>query len=373
MKAGSRKPRGKKPGSAKAKPAAPGATSRPKGNRKTSKRRESPPPDAAPRAEEPQLFLTEGACETGDASKSPPQPAARETEETGESVPQPTACEAEKPRASPPAASCGTEVSGAVQPAHFAFRAGAFLKTVVGRVRRWTISRPWRSVGVVAVLFGVVFLYLLLATPSWCEPPRIAPEQRQQVRNNLVAAEQAFTESLRAGMGPFVYHIHQDDLNRWIAMRREIYPLLDRLTPPEILDPFVLFTEGRVRIAGRHRDRLLGSVFSLDVIAGVEGNDLVLRAVAARVGRIRIPFGLLIGAGVMQPVEKEAGETWPGSPRIEGDLVSGLRVGAEARWKNGGFSYRVTDVQVHEGRLDLTVEPLGRQEGAERRLHKSSR
>jgi hypothetical protein len=240
------------------------------------------------------------------------------------------------------------------------------------RLARVVRRHPWRSAGGASALILLVFMYLLLATPSWCEPPAIAPEERQQVRNNLIAAEQAFTESLRAGVGPFVYHVYQDDLNRWIAMRREIYPLLDQLTPPEIRDPFVLFQEGCIRVAGRHQDRLLGSVLSLDITANLEGGGLMLRAVAARVGRVRIPFCLLVGSALTEPVEKDEEETWPGSPRIEGALVGGLRVGAQARWKNGGVWYRVTDVQVHRGRLDLTVEPLGRQEGVERRHQRPS-
>jgi len=44
------------------------------------------------------------------------------------------------------------------------------------------------------------------------------------VRNNLVAAEQAFTEELRSAGRPFIYQLRQDDVNQWIAMRREIYP-----------------------------------------------------------------------------------------------------------------------------------------------------
>lgn len=255
------------------------------------------------------------------------------------------------------------------KPRRFARRARRLAQTTFRHASGWIRRHPWRSAGGVAAVILTAFSYLFLATPSWYRPPMIAPEQRQQVRNNLVAAEQAFTESLRAGKGAFVYHVHQDDLNRWIAMRREIYPLLDQLTPPEIGDPFVLFTEGRIRVAGHYRDGLFGSVLSLDVTAKIEGKDLILRATSAHVGRFRIPLGLLAGSGLTQPIEEDEEDAWPGSPPIWGDLVSGLHLGGQARWKNGGIVYRVVEVQVHRGRLDLTVEPLGHQESREHRRH----
>ncbi len=195
--------------------------------------------------------------------------------------------------------------------------------------------------------------------PSWYTPPVVPPTQRQQVRNSLIAAEQAFTERLRAGGPPFVYHLHQDDLNRWIAMRREIYPLIDELLPAQLGDPFILFDTNRILVAGRYRLGPIEVVASMEITAAIRDEALVLTASGLRCGSVGLPLGLL-DAELSRPACRRPGETWPGSPGMDGDLRSGLRVGTEAWWKNGGIDYRVLEVQVAPGRLSFTIQPLGR-------------
>ncbi len=302
-------------------------------------------------------------------SPKPRRPRSRAAQAVPKAAPKAAPKTAPKAAAKPRAKPARRKAKHPAKPAaQFADRARSIAKTALRQAVPWVQRYPRHLVAAAAAAVLAIPLYLLLATPSWYQPPPVAPEQRQQVRNNLIAAEQAFTEQLRAG-APFVYHVHQDDLNQWIAMRREIYPLFEQITPPAIRDPFILFEQGYIRIAGRHRERLLGSVFSLDITAALEGDGLVLRADSARMGRLRIPFGLLTGSELTQPIEYEEEEAWPGSPRIGGDLLSGLHVGAKARWKNGGVTYRVVEVQVYPGRLDLTVEPLGRQQPREHKRH----
>jgi hypothetical protein len=235
----------------------------------------------------------------------------------------------------------------------------------IGR-RRWKWTRRRVLLTTLAACGAVVliFLHLLLHDPSWYEPPIIPTAEQQQVRNNLVAAEQAFTESLRAGNGPFVYHIYQDDVNRWLAMRREIYPLLDELAPPELADPFVIFDAGRITLAGRYRDGAVEAVISIDLDVAMRADALTLTVAAARLGSVRMPLRIARSLGLDEPVDREPNETWPGSPRIQGSPAAGLQVGSEARWKNGGVAYRVLDVVVNRGRIDITIEPHGRQEGS---------
>jgi hypothetical protein len=225
------------------------------------------------------------------------------------------------------------------------------------------LRRRWRRVVLIGALCGgglmAGVLAAALATPRWYKPPVIAPEERQKVRNSLVAAEQTFTESLRAGRGRFTYRLMQDDVNRWITMRREIYPLLDELTPPQWQEPFVTFRRGAITIAGRYRLGPTTVVISMDIVPHLEDDALVLRATAVRCGSVRVPLDIG-GIGLDRKIERRREETWPGSPRISGDLASGLRLEARAWWKNGGIDYRVVDVRVEPGVLSITVEPLGR-------------
>jgi len=210
----------------------------------------------------------------------------------------------------------------------------------------------------------MVGLYTLFRTPDWYQPPVVRPDQRQAVRNNLVNAEQAFTESLMAG-NPFVYHIYQDDLNRWIAMRREIYPLIDEIAPPLLADPVVLFGDRRITIAGRYAVGGTNVVLSIDIEPAMADGEIVLRAASVRCGSFPVPNGFA-KMGLDRHAEIEAEGMWPGSPAMSGDFLHGLRIGAEAWWKNGGVAYRVQDLAVRPGRLDLTIEPIGRHVVAKR-------
>lgn len=222
--------------------------------------------------------------------------------------------------------------------------------------------KGWRQIAIIGLsaLAGVTAacLFALVHTPSWYDPPVVVAADRQGVRNNLIAAEQAFTESLRANQGPFIYRVFQDDLNRWISMRREIYPLIDELAPPQLRDPFVRFGEGTITIAGRCEAGGVDVVLSIDLIPSIEDDALLVRADTLRCGSLRAPIGLG-DIGLDSPIERDREDTWPGSPRIWGDLVDGLRIESRAWWKNGGMEYRVLDVWVEPGTLNLEIEPLG--------------
>lgn len=209
------------------------------------------------------------------------------------------------------------------------------------------------------VVVVVTAAYALLRTPGWYAPPTIAVEDRQRVRTNLVAAEQAMTESLLNSPGPFTYHLHQDDVNQWIAMRREIYPLIDELAPPQLDDPFVLFDEDGVTLAGRYRAGVVDVVLSIDVEIRLDGDDVIVRARSIRCGSVGLSLDFE-GLPLATPIQRKREQTWPGSPAMSGDLVKGLRIDSTAWWKNGGMEYRVRDIRLRSGQIDVEIEPLGR-------------
>lgn len=210
-------------------------------------------------------------------------------------------------------------------------------------------------------------LYLVLRTPGWYRPPTVAVENRQKVRDSLVGAEQAFTEGLRAEQ-PFTYHIYQDDVNRWISMRREIYPLIDEFVPTILSDPFVLFEAGSITVAGRYRVSGFSVVVSIEIEPTYEDDAIVLRAVAIRCGSFPIAKDLeKLGLGRTNSFDAE--KLWPGSPPMSGDFLSGFRIHGTAWWKNGGVSYEVRGIKVSDGRLDLSVQPLGLRAERSRRRH----
>lgn len=235
------------------------------------------------------------------------------------------------------------------------------------RTKRWSAKRIALMTAGLLLLALLVLAYAVLRTPGWYRPPVIAAGERQAVRNNLIAAEQAFTENLRAGE-PFIYHLYADDLNRWITMRKEIYPLIDELAPPLLVDPFVRFEEAAVTVAGRLETPAADLLISIEIELTLDEGDIVLRATALRCGSASIPMDD-DRLGLQTAIQYDANDTWPGSPAMEGDILSGLHIGAEAWWKNGGVVYRVEAVEVHPGRLDIHVRPLGRHGESGRNRH----
>ncbi len=237
----------------------------------------------------------------------------------------------------------------------------------IKRTRRSTAKRVALLAAGVLVVSLLVASYVVLRTPGWYRPPVIAVADRQAVRNNLIQAEQAFTEGLRDGE-PFTYHLYAEDINRWITMRKEIYPLIDELAPPILVDPFVHFDEDTITVAGKLETAAADLLISIEIELMLDQGDLVLRASTMRCGSAPIPMDDE-RLGLATTIQNNANDLWPGSPAMAGDFLSGLRIGAEAWWKNGGVAYRIEAVELHPGRLDIHVRPLGRPGDKGRKRH----
>lgn len=220
------------------------------------------------------------------------------------------------------------------------------------------------------VLPILVTTCLLMRTPSWYRPPIIAAEGRQAVRNNLVAAEQAFTESVRGSDGPFTYHLYDADVNRWISMRREIYPLIDQLAPPMLDDPFVLFDEDTIFVAGRYQVMGTRVVVGLKIDVRFESGEIILKAKSISCGSMPMPMSLAENE-FSRRIDHAPDKVWPGSPAMSGDLLTGLHISDDAWWKNGGIDYRVMGVRVTPGELSLDIRPMGRHIPTRRSSHSS--
>lgn len=224
--------------------------------------------------------------------------------------------------------------------------------------RRW-LRVLLISFGVVAFVVLLV-AYLALRTPTWYEPqpPPVTEAEKQDIRNLLTDAEQAFTHSLIAGK-PFTYRIYDEYLNQWIAMRHEIYPRIDDSLPVELKDPFIRFLPGQIQLGARGQVAGIGAVVSVEISVAYEADEIVLQLGDISCGSLPAP-AIPKQWREQARVDYAFGEAWRGSPALRGDLDTGLRIGAEGRWQNGGTRFRVTDARVSDGVLELDVTPLPR-------------
>ena len=235
-----------------------------------------------------------------------------------------------------------------------------------GASQRMRIKRVALGALGVLVLVLVVVAFVALRTPAWYQPPIVPVEEQQRVRNHLIQAEQAFTKSLLAGE-PFIYHIYQDDLNRWLAMRKEIYPRVDELIASVLTDLFAIIEPGNITLAGRLAIGRLGGIVSIDIEPAFRNQKIILTAKAIRHGSLPLPLSL-DELGLRRHVDLSENRAWPGSPRMHGSFLTGFEIEPNAWWRNGGIDYLVTDLAVREGRLDLTIQPLGRHARKQRNI-----
>lgn len=203
-----------------------------------------------------------------------------------------------------------------------------------------------------------------LRTPSWYRPPRIEASEYQAVRDELRDAAQAFSDALMVP-GPFEFHLTQAQLNRWVTLRREIYPAIERNLPPEWTDPFVCFADHAIRIAARRRGARPHVVASVDIRVALDGDQIRLTAGAIRVGSLRVPRALL-GTILTRPIDLPPGKLWHGAPAAEGNLRDGLLIAARAIWPNGDRRYNVLDVRPEAGVLHIKIDSLGPAYGSRR-------
>ena len=230
------------------------------------------------------------------------------------------------------------------------------------RRRRVTGPRIIAGLGIALLIAFLVGAWAVLRTPGWYAPPVIPPSERQQVRNSLVSVEQDFTERLRTGSEPFTFSLRQDVVNRWLTMRREIYPAVDELLPEEVSDPFIAFSEGRITLAARVTTAAGRVVVSVDVHPSFKDDAIVLRLGAIRCGSMPAPIDAA-DLGLSGEIDRDTDDAWEGSPPMRGDLINGLRIEPLARWFNGGFGYRVLDVRAEPGLLTFRIQPLGHRGG----------
>lgn len=225
------------------------------------------------------------------------------------------------------------------------------------RKRPWKILKLAGSIIAAALVVAMGVCWAGIRTPGWYRPSLSANLDAQVVRDRLRDAAQQFSDALMTP-GVFEVHLREDQLNEWIARRKEIYPLVDREIPSDWSDPQILFREGRIRLAARYLGVPGGIVASIDVSVGMAGEAIVLQLQRCQIGSLRIPMGML-PAGADSRIDKQRNRLWRGSPRIEGDVRTGLRVDPYGVWPNGDRAYRVLDVRVGDSVIHLRIESLG--------------
>lgn len=203
--------------------------------------------------------------------------------------------------------------------------------------------------------------------PSWYRSQSARPADPQAVRDDLRDSAQSFSDALMQP-GIFDVHLREDQIVQWIAMRSEIFPLIERRIPREWSDPTIRFRDGTIRLAATYSGHGPSVVISIDLDVDVDADDIRLKVVRCRAGALPLPTAVFARA-LSEPIDIAPDKAWRGSPRIHGNLLSGLHIASRAVWPNGERLYTVLGITVRRDTLDLKIESLGPARQSRRKTH----
>lgn len=218
------------------------------------------------------------------------------------------------------------------------------------RSARW---RRWRRLYL--VLSGASTVSLLAALgaatcrPAWYRPAAVDYSRLAADKRELVGLLDEIGAALNAGR-PIEVTLTEEQLNRWIAARDEVWPGL-RFELVGLTFPQVNVLDGnRVRVAATARNGPVSVILS--AIGRCELADDEIRMRIERVCSGRLP---ILRDPVLRPLRELVAGSDAMRISMEGDTV---RLQNAFRWRNGNRRFRVADFETVRGAVRFRLEPL---------------
>lgn len=256
-------------------------------------------------------------------------------------------------------------------------------RTRIRARRRWT---DWLLAGALG-LTGVALLLYGAAThsPSWYRPAVVAPADYAAIRNELPTFGSAIGTHLKQGQ-PFRIILTDEEINRWIAAREQIWPGFKDALPSGIEDPVIAFQPGRIVAGIRYATDRVTSVLSLGLTAEVEASGAAIRIGVGdfRIGLLPVPRALVEDAAKralarairdnIRAFSSQLAEMFDLDERsledaldVDEEILASLlnirelRLQSHHVWPNGRFPFRIANLEIEQGRLLIDITPLPRQ------------
>lgn len=143
--------------------------------------------------------------------------------------------------------------------------------------------------------------------------------------------------------------LDEQQLNRWITARAEIWPDETALELPGVERPVVALRSGSIGLTTQLSLPEWRGFVAVWVGAEAQPDSVALSIQALRIGRLPIPRSLL--------------ELIPANARQRHPLLDSLahegrvRLPNEFVWRNGRRPFRILDLSVENGRLSATLAP----------------
>jgi hypothetical protein len=201
--------------------------------------------------------------------------------------------------------------------------------------------------GAAIVLAGLGLVLAVTHRPRWYHPAPVDHTRLREDKAALVGLEEQISAALNAGRAAH-FQLSEDQINRWLAARAEIWPeLAASLGPFE--QPQVLLRDGRVQVAAHAMRRGLPVVAAVTCSVDVGEETLALRYDAPRLGAVPAPRRWLSGLLARLPAESiSQTDEGAGTVTLHNDWV----------WPNGKRRCRVRELSVADGVATVVLEPL---------------
>ncbi len=257
-----------------------------------------------------------------------------------------------------------------------------FMRTVAAKLRRHWIR--WLS-GTIAGILGLAGVTLICATyrPGWYRPATITPADSRIIRNELPSFGSAIGTYLAQGR-QFRIELTDEQINRWLAARGDIWPAMKRALPPEVREPAIAFEAGRIILGARYERNGLSSVVSLSTTLDLEnaGGAIAIHLGGIHAGLLPVPR-MFVEQAAKKALAKAIRSNWSHLSKYTGfghfnladqlgitpKQVTGYLAGramTETRlpshwvWPNGRFPFYVSNVQIQPGKMLIDIVPVPR-------------
>jgi hypothetical protein len=218
---------------------------------------------------------------------------------------------------------------------------------VSSRWRRW-----WKGYfAFTGLTTGLLLAALGSATcrPDWYQPVNVDYSRLAADKRELVGLLDEIGAALNANR-PIEVVLREEQINRWIAARDELWPGLQVELVGLAFPQVNLLENNRIRVAATARNGPVSVILS--AVGRCELTDDQVRVRIERVSSGRLP---ILRDPVLEPLRRAIAES--GGPRVsmDGDTIT---ISNAWRWRNGERRFRVADFETARGMVRLRLEPL---------------
>ena len=218
-------------------------------------------------------------------------------------------------------------------------------------------SRPaprLRRRAAIALLIALPLALLALGLTATCRPRWYRPVSTDYARlhddkRDLAALGVDIGAALNAGR-PIQLQLREDQLNRWIAARAEMWPEAAVDIRP-LRDPQLTFHDDEIRFAALAEHAGWRAVLSITCRVAVTGDRVLIRCNAARLGLLPLPAGWL--ASLVTTALRGTGVS------VEAGPDGALALHNDWLWPNGKRRFRLADLRISAAVVHFGLEPTG--------------